>query len=94
MVPESSGSHNFRYFKSMPELRRSVIVVVPMMNIRIVRVAVDYWLVMMPMRMRARVSHRWISGSVPMLMMLIVNVRVCMIHCHVRVNVLVPLRKM
>ena len=64
-----------------PALRRPVIV--SMVNIRIMRVAMHQRLMMMQMSVRMRISHRWILGAVHVLMMLIVNVRVCMIHRHV-----------
>ena len=73
-----------------PDLRRSVIV--SMMNVRIMCVAVYHRLVMMSMRVRARIGHGWIVGSMRVLMMLVVDVRVCMIHRDVYVHVLVHLR--
>ncbi len=68
--------------------------IVSMMSVRIMCVAVHDRLVMVPMRVRTRIGHRWIVRSMRMLMVLVVDVRVCVIHRHVCVNVLMHFRHM
>ena len=66
-------------------------VLVPVMNLRVVRVDVNLWL--MPVGMRMRLAWR-VAGGVWMLMMVVVRVEMLVLHRFVAVLMFVPLGQM
>jgi len=64
-----------------------------MMDVGVVRVRVDHWLVAMPMSVRRRIRHRRVAWFVDVLVMLVVGVRVIVLQQLMPMLVLVALRK-
>ena len=64
-----------------------------MVDVRVVGVRMDHWLVAMPMRVRRRIRHRRVAWCVDVLVMLVVGVRVIVFQQFVPMLVFVPLSK-
>ncbi len=73
------------------QIPSTVLVRVPVMNVRIVRVRVHHRLVPVRMRVRTRVAHGRIVRTMGVPVMLVVDVRMRVVHRFVRVLVGVPL---